>query len=119
MRLSILLVVSWTGEINIDLPSFPPDHLISRDGVHCRESAGTGPEVPKKVPVTGAAFSGLTTGQSMCASLFARPLLVFSEHVDVSVSYTKYLRLSTPKQKHYTYNGLVSCDNARLGCCCG
>ena len=28
------------------------------DGVHCRESAGTGPVNLKVVPVTGAAFAG-------------------------------------------------------------
>ena len=33
------------------------------DGVPCRESAGTGPVVLKVVPVTGAAFSGITMGQ--------------------------------------------------------
>ena len=38
------------------------------DGVHCRESAGTGPVVLKVVPVTGAAFAGVTMDQSMCAS---------------------------------------------------
>ena len=27
------------------------------DGVHCRESTGTGPEVPKVVPVTGAVLA--------------------------------------------------------------
>ena len=38
---------------------------------------GTGPVVIvlKVVPVTGAIFSGFTLNQSMCASLFPRPLL--------------------------------------------
>ena len=31
---------------------------LRTDGVHCRESAGTGPVVLKVVPVTGAAFAG-------------------------------------------------------------
>ena len=47
------------------------------DGVNCRDSAGTVQEVPKLVPVTGAAFSG-TTGQVLCASLFPHSLLVCS-----------------------------------------
>ena len=40
------------------------------DGVHCRESACTGPVVLKIVPVTCAAFSGFTIDQVMCASIF-------------------------------------------------
>ena len=36
------------------------------DGVHCRESAGTGPVVLKVVPVTGAAFLGVNMDQSIC-----------------------------------------------------
>ena len=40
---------------------------LRTDGVHCRESAGTG-------PVTGgAAFSGFTMGQLVCASLSSHP----------------------------------------------
>ena len=46
------------------------------DGVHCRESAGTGPVVLKVVPVTGAAFSGFTIDRSMRASLFTHPLFI-------------------------------------------
>ena len=46
------------------------------DGVHCRESAGTGPIVVLKIvpvtdAITGAAFAGLTMDQlEMCASVF-------------------------------------------------
>ena len=36
---------------------------LRTDGVHRRESAGTGPVVLKVVPVTGAAFSGFTVDQ--------------------------------------------------------
>ena len=43
-------------------------HAICTDGVHCRESAGTGPVVLKVVPVTGAALAS-PTYQFMCASL--------------------------------------------------
>ena len=40
------------------------------DGVRFRESVGTGPVVPKVVPViTGAVFSGITMDQLSCASL--------------------------------------------------
>ena len=36
---------------------------LRTDGVHCRESAGTGPVNLKVVPVTGAALAGLTMDQ--------------------------------------------------------
>ena len=40
--------------------------LLRTDGVHCRESAGTGPVVLKVVPVTsGVAFAGITMDRSM------------------------------------------------------
>ena len=43
---------------------------LRTDGVLCRESAGTGSEVLKVVPVTGAVFSGFIVDQS----IFMRPL---------------------------------------------
>ena len=45
---------------------------LPTDGIHCRESAGTWiiPVVLKVVPVTGAAFSGITIDQFLCASFF-------------------------------------------------
>ena len=49
---------------------------LRTDGVHCRESAGTGPVVLKSVPVTGAAILQVTMDQLMCTSLFPHPLLV-------------------------------------------
>ena len=49
---------------------------LRTDGVHCRESADTGPVVFKVVPVTGAAILRVTTNQIMCAALFPLPLLV-------------------------------------------
>ena len=49
---------------------------LRTDGVHCRESACTGPVVLKVVPVTGAAFLQVTMDQLMHASLFLHPLLV-------------------------------------------
>ena len=42
------------------------------DGVHCRDSAGTGPVVFKIVPVTGAVIFQTTMDQLMYASLFAK-----------------------------------------------
>ena len=42
------------------------------DGVHCLESIGTGPVVLKAVPVTDAAFAGLTMDQ-LCAPLVSHP----------------------------------------------
>ena len=49
---------------------------LRTDGVHCRESTGTGPVNLKVVPVTGAALSGITMDQLMCGYLFPHPLLV-------------------------------------------
>ena len=49
---------------------------LRTDGVHCRESTGTGPVVPKVVSVTGAAILQATMDQLMCASLFPHPLIV-------------------------------------------
>ena len=49
---------------------------LRTDGQHCRESAGTRPVVLKMVSVTGAAFSGITMDQLICASLFPHPPLV-------------------------------------------
>ena len=52
------------------VPSLSSTQLRT-DGFHCRESVGTGPAVVEVVPVTGAAFPGL--------SFFPHPLLVRSE----------------------------------------
>ena len=61
-----------TGQSRVDRVT----HLRT-DGVHCRESAGTGPVVLKKiVPVMGAAIFQVPIDQSMCASLSPHPLLV-------------------------------------------
>ena len=46
-----------------------PVEQLRIDGIHCQESAGTGPVVLKEVPVTGAAFASPWT--SYCASLFS------------------------------------------------
>ena len=47
---------------------------------YCRESDGTGSVVLRVVPVTGAAFSGITMDQSMCASFTSthKLCLIFS-----------------------------------------
>ena len=49
---------------------------LRTDGVHCRESAGTGPVVLKVVPVTDTAILQVTMDQLICTSLFPHPLLV-------------------------------------------
>ena len=59
-----------------DQPRVDQVPQLRTDGIHCRESAGTGPAVLKVVPATGAAFSGITMDQLMCASLFPHPLMV-------------------------------------------
>ena len=51
---------------------------LRTDGVHCRESAGTGSVVLNVVPVTGAAFSGITIDQLVCAYPSPRLLIVFT-----------------------------------------
>ena len=68
---------------------------LRTDGVHFRESAGTGPVNLKVVPVTGtgASIVQVTMDQLICASLFPHPLMVRSGHVDcgavtVSLQYT-------------------------------
>ena len=47
---------------------------LRTDHVHCRGAASAEPVVLKVVPVTGAAFSGFTMDQLLCASLFSHPL---------------------------------------------
>ena len=49
---------------------------LRTDGVHCQESAGTGPVVLKAVPVTGAAFLQVTMNQLMCAFLYEMGMLI-------------------------------------------
>ena len=49
---------------------------LCTNGVHCRQSAGTGPVVLEAVRVTSACFSGsITMDQLLCASLSRHPLL--------------------------------------------
>ena len=55
---------------------------LRTDGVHYRESTGTGPVVLKVISVTGAAIFQVTMDQLMCASLFPHPRLVWSGHVE-------------------------------------
>ena len=51
---------------------------LCTDSVPCRESASTEPVVLKLVPVTVAAFLGITMNHSMCASLFPQdPLYLY------------------------------------------
>ena len=54
---------------------YPVTH-VRTDNVHCRDAAGTGPVVLKVVPVSGAASSGITMDQLMCAYIFPHPPLV-------------------------------------------
>ena len=49
---------------------------LRTDGVHCPESADTGPVALKVVPVTGAAILQVTMDQLMYAYIFPHPLLV-------------------------------------------
>ena len=49
---------------------------LRTNDVHCRESAGTGPEVLKVVPLTDASILQVTMDQLICTYLFPHPLLV-------------------------------------------
>ena len=66
---------------------------LRTDGVHCRESASTGPVVLNVVPVTGAAYSGNPVGQILCASRFQHPLLIVVQRT--STIHTKKIGGST------------------------
>ena len=48
---------------------------LRTDGVHCQEYAGTGPVVLKVVPVTSAAFSGITHGPINVRLSFPTPTM--------------------------------------------
>ena len=67
--------------VNGSVPSLSGQSRVYRatqlrtDGVHCRESAGTGPVNLKVVPVTGAALAGHRGPNNMRLS-FPHPLLV-------------------------------------------
>ena len=54
---------------------------LRTDGVHCRESAGTGLVVLDVVPVTGYAFSSVAMSQFLCVSLFLHPQPIRGENV--------------------------------------
>ena len=49
---------------------------LRTDGVHCRESAGTGPTVLKVVPVTGAAFAGRNGSNNVRLLYFPTPTVI-------------------------------------------
>ena len=69
--------------------SVPSSYQVTQlfiDGLHCRESASTGPVVLKVVPVTGAAFLGITMDHFLCLSF---PTPTFGT-VDMYVRYRKY-----------------------------
>ena len=66
---------------------------LRTDGVHCRESASTGPVVLNVVQVTGAAYSGNPVGQILCASRFQHPLLIVVQRT--STIHTKKIGGST------------------------
>ena len=61
------------GSVRVGIISGHPIKMRT-DGINCRESAGTEPVVLELVPMTGAAFSGVTVDRSICASLFPHPL---------------------------------------------
>ena len=69
LRLNLVLThgipPDFRGGVYLFIPPYVigsvPSYRVTQlrpDGVHCRESAGTGPVVRKVVPATGAAFAG-------------------------------------------------------------
>ena len=54
------------------------------NGVHFRESTGTGQIVLKVVPVTGVAILQVTMDQLMCASLFPYPVAPVAQRYHVT-----------------------------------
>ena len=83
---------------------------------YCREAAGAGPVVFKVVPVTGAAFSGITMDHFLCASLFPHPLSVIvgmcdsqntvSEAIIIFVHHFKRFQLQPQTQSFHPLLGL-------------
>ena len=64
VRLPILLVVSWTGKVNIPLSAFVPENLVSRDGfgspvprqpAHLHTQAESGAYITEYLPSSAAA----------------------------------------------------------------
>ena len=81
------------------------------DGVHCRESASTGPVVLKVVPGTGAAFSG--TSSLIC--LFSQTLKYFGGKGKIfaitaglvsNLSWKFNIQCTTPCCHHYYKRGV-------------
>ena len=65
----------------LDKPQIYRVKQLRPDGVHCQESAGTGPVNLKiVVPVMGAAILQVTMDQLMCAALFLHPLGTIMHH---------------------------------------
>ena len=74
---------------------------LRTDGVHCRESAGTGPVVLKVVPVSGAVILQVTMDQLLCASFFSHPLLY-----PIIISYLLYYTIIL---YYYWYEVVIAC----------
>ena len=79
------------------------------NGVHCRESAGTGSVGLKVVPVTGATTLQVTMDQLMCASLFPhihhwhevgtyQPVITISARVEFHLHKQTNIFLAHPSQ---------------------
>ena len=75
------LPLSATASIYLFIPSWVQSRVdmvtqLRTNGVHCQTSTGTGHVILRVVPVTGAAFSGITMDQFLRSSLFPHPCLV-------------------------------------------
>ena len=89
---------------------------LRTDGVHCRESVGTGPDrvVLKVVPVTCAAFLQVTMDQLICASLshthhwYGVGMLIVILHIH---SHSFMLYYTILYCTRYVYNGSLWCSS--------
>ena len=79
---------------------------LRTDGVHCRESADTGPVILKGVPVTGAALLQVTMDQPMCASLFPQYNVGDKPTVILYTNINRHAGIPDKKQKQNRNNNV-------------
>ena len=73
LLLSAAASIFYTANRHRVSPEFYQITQLLTDGIHCRESTGTGPLVPKVLPVTGAAFLKYHHGPIHMPLSFATP----------------------------------------------
>ena len=77
---------------------------LRTDGIHCRESVGTGPVVLSQGSSSNGCCPCITMDQMLlCSSLFPHPLLIYIENVPI-IGCTKYTSI-----KYYCCSQLLYC----------